>query len=150
MVEQSESQVKSDRAQPFILNFQQDNKMATITSSKLIMIIEDDTEILSSVKIFLELEDYRVLTAENGFEAMNILKTSGMPNLILLDMKMPIMNGWEFAKEFLDKYDSGAPIIVMTAAPDAEQRAKDIHAMGWLAKPFDLDVLLAKVKKNER
>ena len=100
--------------------------------------------------MFLELEGYKVLTAQNGFEAMNILKTSVIPNLVLLDMKMPIMNGWEFAIEFLDKHNHNAPIVVMTAAGDAEQRANDIHAIGWLAKPFDLDVLLATVKKHER
>jgi len=124
--------------------------MNTNIKQKLIMIIEDDIEILSTVKLFLEFEGYKVVTAPNGFEAMNILKTSGIPNLILLDMKMPIMNGWEFAIEFLDKHDHNAPIVVMTAAADAEQRAKDIHAIGWVAKPFDLDVLLAKVKKHER
>ena len=122
----------------------------TTTSRKLILIIEDDPEILSSLKMFLESEGYNVLTAQNGLEAMNILKTNGIPNLILLDMKMPIMNGWEFAIEFLDKHDHSSPIVVMTAAADAEQRAKDIHAIGWLAKPFDLDVLLAEVKKHER
>lgn len=124
--------------------------MTTSTNQKLILIIEDDTEILSSLKIFLELEGYKVLTAQNGLEAMNILKTSGIPNLILLDMKMPIMNGWEFASEFQGKHDRMSPIVVMTAASDAEQRAKDIHATGWVSKPFDLDVLLEKVKKYER
>jgi len=124
--------------------------MTTSTNQKIILVVEDDEEILSSVKMFLELEGYKVLIAPNGFEAMNILKTTGIPNLILLDMKMPIMNGWEFAIEFLDKHDHNAPIVVMTAAADAEERAKDIHAIGWLAKPFDLDVLLAKVKKYER
>jgi len=81
---------------------------------------------------------------------MKILDTSGMPHLILLDMKMPIMNGWQFAIEYLDKHDHESPIVVMTAAADAEQRANDIHAIGWIAKPFDLDMLLGKVKKYER
>ena len=120
------------------------------SNPKTILIIEDDEDILFSLKTFLELEGYKVLTAENGFEAMELLKKSGMPNLILLDMKMPIMNGWEFAIEFLDKHNHNAPIVVMTAAADAEQRANDIHAIGYVAKPFDLKVLLEKVKKHER
>ena len=124
--------------------------MTSSTNQKLILIIEDDTDILGTLKIFLESEDYTVLIAQNGFEAMKILKTSEIPNLILLDMKMPIMNGWEFAIEFLDKHNHNAPIVVMTAAADAEQRAKDIHAIGWVSKPFDLDVLLAKIMKHER
>ena len=122
----------------------------TPANSKLILVIEDDPDIQSSIKFFLESEGYTTLSADNGFEAMKVLKTSDTPNLILLDMKMPIMNGWEFANEFYDKHDHMSPIVVMTAAADAELRAKDIHATGWLSKPFDLDVLLGKVKKYER
>ncbi len=117
---------------------------------KIILIIEDEKDILFTLKDFLESEDYQVLIAENGFEAMQLLKTSGIPDLILLDMKMPVMNGWEFAIEFLDKHDHLSPIVVMTAAANAEQRAKDISAVGWVEKPFDLDVLLKTIKKYEK
>lgn len=123
---------------------------STNLTSKTIMVIEDDTEILLTLKLFLESEGYTVITAENGFEAMQLLANVTTPNLILLDMKMPIMNGWQFALEFLDKHDHMSPIVVMTAASDAEQRARDIHAIGWLAKPFDLDMLLEKVQEYER
>lgn len=117
---------------------------------KKILVIEDDKDILYAIKIFLESEGYMVYIAENGFEAMEILKKSGVPHLILLDMKMPIMNGWEFAIEFLDKHDHLAPIVVMTAAADAEKRAKDISAIGWIEKPFKLEALLKKIKMHER
>ena len=120
------------------------------TRKKIILIIEDEKDILLTLKDFLESEDYHVLIAENGFEAMQLLKTSGIPDLILLDMKMPVMNGWEFAIEFLDKHDHLSPIVVMTAAANAEQRAKDISAVGWVEKPFDLDVLLKTIKKYEK
>ncbi len=117
---------------------------------KTILVVEDDIDIRNSLKMVLETEGYAVLTAENGFEAMQILKTSKIPNLILLDMKMPVMNGWEFAIEFLAKHDHLSPIVVMTAAADAEKRAHDISAIGWLPKPFELADLLKKVKKYER
>jgi DNA-binding response OmpR family regulator len=65
-------------------------------------------------------------------------------------MKMPIMDGWEFAKIFKKLYGKMSPIVVITAAADAEQRARDIEAIGWITKPFDLDVFLDKVKKFER
>jgi CheY-like chemotaxis protein len=117
---------------------------------KTILVIEDEKDILYSLKEFLESENYQVLIAENGFEAMELLKTSGIPDLILLDMKMPVMNGWEFAIEFLDKHDHLSPIVVMTAAANAEQRAKDISAVGWVEKPFDLDLLLETIKKYEK
>ncbi len=117
---------------------------------KKILIIEDEKDILFTLKDFLESENYLVLTAENGFEAMKLLQTSGMPDLILLDMKMPIMNGWEFAIEFLDKHDHQSPMVVITAAADAEKRAKDISAVGWVEKPFDLEVLLKTIKRYEK
>lgn len=114
------------------------------------MVIEDEQEIRYTLKDFLEFEGYQVLAAENGFEAMEQLKTSPAPHLILLDMKMPIMNGWQFAGEYLNKYDHTSPIVVITAAADAEQRAKDINAEGWISKPFNLDSLLTKIKQLEK
>lgn len=119
------------------------------TRKKTILIVEDEKDILFTLKEFLESENYNVLVAENGSEAMKLLKNSGIPDLILLDMKMPVMNGWEFAIEFLDKHDHQSPIVVITAAADAEKRAKDISAVGWVEKPFDLDVLLRTIKKYE-
>lgn len=117
---------------------------------KTILIIEDDLDVQAGIKLFLEFEDYKVLTANNGFDAMELLKSCDMPNLILLDMKMPVMDGWQFAAAFLAKYKNGSPIIVMTAAPDAEVRAQDINATDWIPKPFNLDIMLEKIKKYER
>lgn len=117
---------------------------------KTILMIEDEKDILSTMKDFLEFEGYDVLTAENGLLALDILKNSEMPNLILLDMKMPKMNGWEFAAAFSETYKNATPIIVATAAVDAEQRAKDAKAVDWVEKPFDLDLLLEKIKKHAR
>jgi DNA-binding response OmpR family regulator len=122
----------------------------TTPTHKNILIVEDDVDILDTVKGFLESEGYDVQTAENGAEAMKQLTENKTPDLILLDMKMPIMNGWQFATEFHEKHDHTSPMIVMTAAPDAEQRAKDVSASGWVEKPFDLDVLLEKIKRYEK
>ncbi|MGK5086203.1 response regulator transcription factor [Bdellovibrionota bacterium FG-2] len=118
--------------------------------SKTILIVEDDKNILFAASALLEGEGYTVVCAENGEMALDLLKEQGMPHLILLDMIMPVMNGWEFAKEFQVKYGTQAPIVVMTAAADAQSRAKDIGAIGWIGKPFILDELLALIKKCER
>lgn len=116
---------------------------------KTVMVIEDDTDIRTSLKEILELQGYDVLTAENGLDALSVLKGSAKPNLILLDMKMPIMDGWEFAEKFHKTYDNSTPIVVVTAAADAEQRAKDIHATGWISKPFEMGEMLKKIKECE-
>ncbi len=117
---------------------------------KTILIVDDEREILLTLREFLEMEGYRVLIAENGFDALKILDQGEIPNLILLDMKMPIMNGWAFAIEFLNRHDHLSPIVVITAAGDAEQRARDIGAIGWVEKPFDLNQLLKKIEKYSR
>ena len=122
----------------------------TILKSKTILIVEDDPDISFVLSDFLESEGYTVQVAENGAAALLLLSKHGVPNLILLDMMMPVMNGWQFALEFVAKFDHLCPIIVMTAAADAEQRAKDVSAIGWIGKPFDLDKLLALIKKHER
>jgi urea transport system substrate-binding protein len=117
---------------------------------KTILVVEDDKDIQFTVKSFLELEGYHVQTAGNGLEALDLLKTGIIPHLILLDMKMPTMNGWQFAVEFLNRHDHMAPIVVMTAAADAQQRARDVNAIGCVGKPFDLNILIQKVKMYEK
>lgn len=110
-----------------------------------ILIVEDDETILLTLKLFLEGEGYAVQTATNGLEAIEYLKGHELPDLILLDMKMPIMSGWQFADVFHEQFDHLAPIIVMTAAADARKRANDVQANEWLDKPFELMELLKKI-----
>ena len=120
----------------------------TILKSKTIFVIEDDPGISFVLSELLEGEGFKVQVAENGVVALELLQKHGVPSLILLDMIMPKMNGWEFAKEFTEKYDHLCPIIVMTAAADAKQRAKDINAVDLIEKPFDFDQFLATIKKH--
>ncbi len=120
----------------------------TILKSKTIFVIEDDPGISFVLSELLEGEGFKVQVAENGVVALELLQKHGVPSLILLDMIMPKMNGWEFAKEFTEKYDHLCPIIAMTAAADAKQRAKDINAVDLIEKPFDFDQFLATIKKH--
>ena len=65
-------------------------------------------------------------------------------------MMMPVMNGWEFSEVFMKKFDHLCPIIVMTAAVDAAQRAQEIRAVGWIEKPFILENLVLLIEKHAR
>jgi len=112
-----------------------------------ILVVEDDEDILNSVQYLLENEGYKVRTALNGVEALENIEKEGLPKLILLDMTMPLMDGWVFASEFRNRYPEKVPFVVMTAAADAEQRARDINAAGWISKPFQMETLLGEVKK---
>ncbi len=117
-----------------------------LQSERSVLIIEDDPDLLSLMEMILSDAGYRVRTAADGGTALRQI-AEAMPALILLDMRMPGMNGWEFAREFRALYGRSCPIVVVTAAEDARARAKEIDADGWLAKPFDLeDVLAAAVR----
>lgn len=116
--------------------------------NKKILIVEDDQDILFALSSLLEDEGYTVQVAANGLIALELIRTLGLPDLILLDMIMPVMNGWQFALEFRALYDHQCPIIVMTAAADAQQRALDVQAAGWIAKPFVLERLLKMIHEH--
>jgi CheY-like chemotaxis protein len=117
------------------------------SEAQTVLVVDDDQDLLSLVAFVLESEGFHVETASDGRQALDAV-AKHLPNLILLDMKMPVMDGWEFAKQFHSKYDSQAPIVVLTAYEDAKKRAQEIGANGWVGKPFDLDALVNIVKQN--
>ncbi len=117
-----------------------------MTSVARVLVIDDDRDIREFVKAILLDEGYEVVTAENGSNALNILNQY-KPDLILLDMRMPIMDGWAFSKAYRQMYPNQAPIVVLTAATDAAQFANQINADSYLSKPFDLVELIDVVGK---
>jgi DNA-binding response OmpR family regulator len=116
-----------------------------VQKSCLILVVDDDPAIREIVTEILELDDYTVQTATDGEAALRALARTA-PGLVLLDMRMPVMDGWAFARELRARGDT-TPIIVMTAAQDARVWAEEIQANGYLAKPFELTELLAVVDR---
>lgn len=114
-----------------------------------VLVIDDDPSIRQAVAYALEDEGYQVDEASDGQVALESVARQH-PDVILLDMKMPGTDGWEFTKLYRERYDHQAPIIVITAAQDAAQRAADVEAESYLSKPFDLDVLLECVSAVAR
>lgn len=112
-----------------------------------VLVVEDDRDLRDLMTLALEGDGYRVERARDGREALEIVDER-MPDLILLDMRMPAMNGWEFARNFHERYDHQRPIVVVTAAANAGQRAEEIGADGYVAKPFDLEELLGEVHRH--
>jgi CheY-like chemotaxis protein len=90
-----------------------------------------------------------VQTAADGRAALAQVARE-LPSVILLDMKMPVMDGWQFARLFRERYDHFAPIVVVTAAEEGARRAADIGAEAYLDKPFNIDDLLAMVARYSR
>jgi CheY-like chemotaxis protein len=116
-------------------------------SMKLIMIVEDDVEINEILKETLELASYKTISASNGKEALAILnKTKWLPDLILLDLMMPVMNGWEFAAAAKqNRKFASIPILVISAFID---NATFVDSVGYLEKPIILSQLLSVVESH--
>lgn len=112
-----------------------------------IAIIEDDEGIRESVKDALEIEGYCVRTFVNGRDAMERLPQGKLPALILLDLMMPVMDGWKFmeTQKQLEGEYARTPVFVVSAVADPV-KVKDAGAAGYIRKPLDLDVLLRVVE----
>lgn len=110
-----------------------------------VLVVDDDSSILDTVTAILSGEGYQVMAAGGGREALALVRT-WHPTLVLLDMRMPVMDGWAVARS-LHESGSRVPIVVMTAAESARRWADEIGAAGHLAKPFTLDELMSCVEK---
>src|SRR5919109_961159 len=115
-------------------------------TAQQVLVVDDDEGIRELVAMALSSAGYYVMSSPDGAAALELLATS-QPAVILLDMMMPNVDGWEFARLYEQRPGPHAPIIVVTAARSAEARAAEIKADAWLAKPFHLDVLFACVER---
>jgi len=117
-------------------------------STAPILVVDDDPGILAMLRDFLESEGLAVRTATNGAEALSALGEVN-PSLILLDMRMPVLDGWAFASALRERR-LDYRIVVMTAAENAGRWADEIGADGYIAKPFDVDELLRTIERHRR
>jgi CheY-like chemotaxis protein len=112
-----------------------------------ILVVEDDKDLRDSLCEALELEGYQVVCVENGQAALRYLATGSRPCLILLDLMMPVMDGWTFRKELLkDPSLAAIPVIVMTAATPT--RAGAIAAQVILHKPLHMGRVVDVVQEH--
>jgi CheY-like chemotaxis protein len=110
----------------------------------MVMVIEDDALLRDMVMQFLACEGFTPVGARNGEEALHQLREDHIhPAVILLDLMMPVMNGWQFrARQLQDPALAGIPVIVMSALDD-----DDVPAEAHVSKPFKFDVLLDTVSR---
>lgn len=111
-----------------------------------ILVVEDDDSIAELTELALAPEGHEIVRAANGAVALDLLEGTTV-DLVLLDVRMPVMDGWTFARAYGERPGPHAPIVVMTAAAGAARRAAEIGCAGFLAKPFDLDDLYAVVHR---
>jgi CheY-like chemotaxis protein len=112
-----------------------------------VLVVEDDESLRDVIEWALADAGYRVTLAENGAVALRAVEHT-RPCAILLDMRMPVMDGWTFARSYRARPGPHAPIIVLTAARDAGDWARQIQATAYLAKPFELYELLDTLKRH--
>lgn len=113
-----------------------------------VLVVDDEQAILDNLTMRLEHEGYNVLSALNGEDGLETAK-SGKPDLVLLDLMMPGMNGFEVCKIMKeDEALRDIPVIVLTAKVDREARngSLALGADDYIAKPYDSGELLAKIK----
>jgi DNA-binding response OmpR family regulator len=113
---------------------------------RLVLVVDDDPDILQTLGLCLSSEGYRVLMAANGKEALDILDREH-PGVILLDLMMPIMDGWQFVAELEHRGRRDVPLLILSADRSVHGHAQQLRANAHLAKPFDLDELLGKVQQ---
>ncbi|MDC3954830.1 response regulator [Polyangium jinanense] len=115
-------------------------------STSNVLVVDDDPDILETTRFVLESAGYQVSTAANGNEALSRLHCEAAPCVILLDLMMPVMDGWAFrAEQVRDPGLAGIPVIIVTGAGRGARSAESLGAACLLEKPVDLSTLLSKV-----
>jgi CheY-like chemotaxis protein len=123
-----------------------------MTAPRHILVVEDDLAIRETITEVLQGEGFRVTGAANGAEALLRLDEASVrgdaPGLILLDLMMPVMDGWDFRlAQRRDPRLAAIPVIVLSAGAGMEARLGLLDPSAFLPKPFDLDQLLDAVDK---
>jgi CheY-like chemotaxis protein len=110
-----------------------------------ILVVEDDEDVREAMVDFLEMKGYSVASAVNGKEALDYLRDTPVPDLIITDLAMPVMDGRQFRREQLkDARLAAIPMLVITAMADRTH----IDASEILLKPVDADLLLTAVSRH--
>ncbi|MGE5359086.1 MAG: response regulator [Bacteroidales bacterium] len=118
---------------------------------KSILIVDDDADVREMLCQFFTIEGYSVATARNGKEALDKLRSGSSADLILLDLMMPVMDGWQFRLEQQrDPVLAGIPVVVLSAVYNARERAGLLGAVDYMQKPVEFDKLIETAERHRR
>jgi CheY-like chemotaxis protein len=120
-----------------------------LRSSPLVLVVDDDADICQFISEALTAEGYRTAVAPDGQSALESV-ADVQPDLILLDVQMPKLDGWHVLQQLRAQAGPHQPIVVMTGRYEGQERALGSGAQGYLAKPFDLDDLLECVDLHSK
>jgi CheY-like chemotaxis protein len=120
-----------------------------VTASACVLVVDDDADIRDSIGDILELRGYQVVRAANGREALERLRSGPLPCVILLDLMMPVLNGWEFrAQQTSDQKLAEVPVVVISGDGSTDQKAASIGVQEYLRKPLELSAILDVVRRH--
>ncbi|MTV48373.1 response regulator [Heliobacillus mobilis] len=114
-------------------------------TSPLILIVDDETDLVSGLNILLTAAKFRVVSAKDGGEALSVFRTE-MPDLVVLDLMLPVMDGLEVCRELRKNFD--VPIIMLTARDDSLDKILGLEfgADDYITKPFNSRELVARIR----
>jgi CheY-like chemotaxis protein len=113
----------------------------------LVLVVDDDTDSRTLLELALKTSGYAVATAVNGLDALRAARQHP-PQLILLDLAMPVMDGFTFRTEQLrDEILKSIPVICVSGRHDALPASRNMRAAGCIPKPFDLEVVISSVRE---
>jgi CheY-like chemotaxis protein len=115
------------------------------TQEPLVLVVEDDDSIREVIADVLHDHGYRTIAAANGAEALAVLETV-RPNVMVLDLLMPVMHGWDFMESYFEKTGgTSVPIVIVSVNPALPRSFDRFGVRHVVSKPFDVDVLLSSV-----
>lgn len=113
-----------------------------------VMIVDDDDDIREALTMILEDEGFRITSFGNGLEALTYLRNSPPPCMILLDLMMPVMDGWAFrTAQLQDPALAGIPVVVISAFSNMPRMTANLDVSEYLQKPIDIDTLITMVER---
>ena len=112
-----------------------------------VLVIDDDDDLADVVRQVLRDAGYSVATVRHGAAALELTKHVA-PDLILVDLSMPIMDGWSFVSQYRRMATQSARIVLLTGNPSAAEIARTLEADGYITKPFAMDDLVATVARE--
>ncbi len=118
---------------------------------KSILIVDDDVDVREMLSQFFAIEGYEVATARNGQDALEQLRKGRQADLILLDLMMPVMDGWQFrVEQQQDPKLAEIPVVVLSAVYNPRERAALLGAVDYMQKPVEFDKLIETAERHRR